>query len=64
MKLRAYKTFTQEEKAEMYSMAQNKMPDGELMIKFNCDEDTLYHCISDVFVSAQKQAGYSNMNLY
>ena len=61
---RNYSSFKSEEKTEMYLDAQNKISDNDIMIKFNCDEDTLIKCLNDVFIQRQKQQGYSKVFTY
>lgn len=64
MRPRPHKTFTTEEKSEMYAMAQNKASDEEIMVLFNCTEDTLYQCISDVFIAQRQRQGYTGFSRY
>lgn len=62
--MRSYKTFTSKEKAEMYCAAQNKCSDTKIMAFFDCDENTLLKCLDDVFLSLQKQCGFTGLKRY
>lgn len=61
-KLRPYRAFSIFEKNQMYWDAQSKITDDQIMIKFNCDEDTLLKCLNDVFVTCQQSQGFTRIN--
>jgi viroplasmin and RNaseH domain-containing protein len=62
--MRSYKSFNSKEKAEMYCAAQNKCCDDKIMAAYNCNENTLIKCLSDVFLSLQKQRGFTGLKRY
>jgi hypothetical protein len=63
-RIRSKKTISSEEKAEMYYLAQKKVPDGDICRQFCCSLDTLTACLNDVFVANQRAAGYTSVHRY
>ena len=59
--MRAYSSFTTEEKEKIYSLARAGVPDSVLCEKYDVDEDFLLRVYEDVFASLQERMGYKGV---
>ncbi|WP_312999681.1 hypothetical protein [Leclercia sp.] len=59
--MRQYRTITEQEKQQIYSLSRAGIADSALLIKFKLDEDTLLKCVEDVFVALQVSRGFKGV---
>jgi hypothetical protein len=59
--MRQYRTVTEQEKQQIYSLSRAGITDLALQLKFKLDEDTLLKCIEDVFVALQVSRGFKGV---
>ena len=57
--MRAYSSFTTEEKEKIYSLARAGVPDSVLCEKYDVDEAILWRIYDEVLVELQKRRGYN-----
>ena len=56
--MRAYSSFTAEEKEKIYSLARAGVSDDAIAARYNIDEHFLLRICEEVFVQLQERRGY------